>query len=186
MVPASVRAKTVHALDRSASDRRASCLLTLLTVACMRWFVISLLLTGERKEITVIVYQVSKMSLCCHWASVTTITHQHNTSSEHLQFKKCAILNVFTGLVITSLKGKVVSARHDGIWDSGGVAPPFFTLALDGGELSASRLCRYTLRQRAPGTHWIGSWVCPRAGLDAGEETTILTLPGIEPWPSSP
>jgi hypothetical protein len=32
------------------------------------------------------------------------------------------------------------------------------TLALDGGEWSAS--------QRAPGTHWIGGWVGPRASLD--------------------
>jgi hypothetical protein len=28
------------------------------------------------------------------------------------------------------------------IWGSGGIAPPFLTLAIDGGEWSASRLCR--------------------------------------------
>jgi len=26
---------------------------------------------------------------------------------------------------------------------------------------------RFTLRERAPGTHWIGGWVGPRAVLDA-------------------
>jgi hypothetical protein len=41
------------------------------------------------------------------------------------------------------------------------------TSALDGGEWSASHPSRFTSRERAPGTHWIGSWVGPRAGLDA-------------------
>jgi hypothetical protein len=41
-----------------------------------------------------------------------------------------------------------------------------FTLALDGGEWSASCPCHFTPRTRAPGTHWIGGWVAPRAGLD--------------------
>jgi hypothetical protein len=33
-------------------------------------------------------------------------------------------------------------------------------------EWSASRPCRFTPGERAPGTHWIGDWVGPRAGLD--------------------
>jgi hypothetical protein len=37
----------------------------------------------------------------------------------------------------------------------------FLTSALVGGEWSASRPCRFT-----PGTHFIGGWVDPRAGLD--------------------
>jgi hypothetical protein len=41
------------------------------------------------------------------------------------------------------------------------------TSALDGGEWSASRPGRFTPRERAPGTHWIGSWMGPRAALDA-------------------
>jgi len=40
----------------------------------------------------------------------------------------------------------------------------FLISTLDGGEWSASR--RFTPRERAPGTHWIGGWVGPRAGLD--------------------
>jgi hypothetical protein len=40
------------------------------------------------------------------------------------------------------------------------------TSALDGGEWSASRPGRFTPRERAPGTHWIGVWVGPRAVLD--------------------
>jgi hypothetical protein len=41
------------------------------------------------------------------------------------------------------------------------------TSALDGGEWSASRPCRFTPSERALGTHWIGSWVGPRVVLDA-------------------
>jgi hypothetical protein len=45
----------------------------------------------------------------------------------------------------------------------------FLTSALVGGEWSASRPDRFTPGERAPGTHWIGSWVGPRAGLDEME-----------------
>jgi hypothetical protein len=41
------------------------------------------------------------------------------------------------------------------------------TSALDRGEWLASRPDRFTPRERAPCTHWIGGWVGPRAVLDA-------------------
>jgi hypothetical protein len=41
------------------------------------------------------------------------------------------------------------------------------TSALDGGGWTASRPGRFTSRERAPSTHWKGSWVGPRAILDA-------------------
>jgi hypothetical protein len=40
------------------------------------------------------------------------------------------------------------------------------TPALQGVEWSASRTGHFTPRERAPGTHWIGSWVGPKAILD--------------------
>jgi hypothetical protein len=46
----------------------------------------------------------------------------------------------------------------------------FLTSALVGSEWSASRLCR----EEALGTHWLGGWVGPRAGLDD------VTPPGRE------
>jgi hypothetical protein len=48
----------------------------------------------------------------------------------------------------------------------GSVCIAFLTSALGGGEWSSSRLGRFILRERAPGTHWIGGWADPRASLD--------------------
>jgi hypothetical protein len=39
----------------------------------------------------------------------------------------------------------------------------FFTLALVGSERPATRLGHFTPGERAPGTHWTGGWVGPRA-----------------------
>jgi hypothetical protein len=46
----------------------------------------------------------------------------------------------------------------------------FLTSALAGGEWSASPPGRFTPGERAPGTHWIGGWVVPRASLDDMEK----------------
>jgi hypothetical protein len=42
----------------------------------------------------------------------------------------------------------------------------FLTLALNGGEWSASFTSHITTRERTLGTYWVGGWVDPRAGLD--------------------
>jgi hypothetical protein len=54
------------------------------------------------------------------------------------------------------------------------------TSALDGGEWSDSRHRRFTPGERAPGTHLIGGWVGPRAGLDDVEKRKLLTPLGLE------
>jgi hypothetical protein len=51
----------------------------------------------------------------------------------------------------------------------------FLTSAQVGGEWSASRPSRFTPGIRAPGTHWIGDWVGPRAGLDDVEKILDAT-----------
>jgi hypothetical protein len=59
--------------------------------------------------------------------------------------------------------------RHHVMNMYGGVAiylHAFLTSAIQGGEWSAWRLSRFTPEERAPGTHWKGRWVGPRAGLD--------------------
>jgi hypothetical protein len=48
------------------------------------------------------------------------------------------------------------------------------TSALVGGEWLASRPGRFTAGERTPGTHWIGGWVDPRAGLDEVEKRKFL------------
>jgi hypothetical protein len=53
--------------------------------------------------------------------------------------------------------------------------------ALDGLEWSVSHSGRFTPRERAPGTHWIGDWVGLRAVLDAAVKRKIPSPPGIEP-----
>jgi hypothetical protein len=57
-------------------------------------------------------------------------------------------------------------------WGSGGIAPR--TSALDGGEWSVSRSGLFTPRKRAPGTHWIGRWVSPKAVLYTVVKRKIL------------
>jgi hypothetical protein len=55
----------------------------------------------------------------------------------------------------------------------------FLTSALVGGECS-SRLGRFTPGERALGTHWIGDWMGPKAGLDDVEERKFLSLTRLE------
>jgi hypothetical protein len=55
----------------------------------------------------------------------------------------------------------------------------FFAPALLAGEWSASRPGRFILGKRAPRTHLIGAWMCPRAGLDVLEQRKFLTLPRL-------
>jgi hypothetical protein len=83
-------------------------------------------------------------------------------------------------------KGKVLSVfKHWTMKAYGGVdvwTHVFLTSALVAGEWS--RLGRFTLGERAPGTHWIGGWVGPRAGLDDIEKIKFLILTGFERLPS--
>jgi len=50
-------------------------------------------------------------------------------------------------------------------------------------EWSATRPGRFIPWERVHGTHWIGGWVGPRAGLDlAAKKEKSLPLPAIDPW----
>jgi len=61
----------------------------------------------------------------------------------------------------------------------------FLTSALDGCGWSASRCGRFTRRERAPGTHWIGGWVGSRTALDRVVKRNILS-PCRESNPRTP
>jgi hypothetical protein len=73
--------------------------------------------------------------------------------------------------------------RHEGVLGGAAVElHAFLNSALDGGKWSALRPGRFTSRERAPGTHWIWSWVGPRASLDAVvKRKNSQPLPGLEP-----
>jgi hypothetical protein len=64
-------------------------------------------------------------------------------------------------------------------WGVGAQTHVFLTSALAAGESSASRPGRFTPGERAPGTHWIGGWVVPTAGLDDMEKWKFLPQPGL-------
>jgi hypothetical protein len=68
--------------------------------------------------------------------------------------------------------------RHEDVRKSGGTAPPSLTSAVDGGECSASRPCRFTPGETAPSTQCIGGWVGPRGSLDDVEIKKALAPAG--------
>jgi len=71
-----------------------------------------------------------------------------------------------------SVKGKCkipvlnYAALHENVLGEWRYSSTQSTTSTDGDERSASRHSRFTPEVRAPGTHWVGSWVGPRACLD--------------------
>ena len=61
----------------------------------------------------------------------------------------------------------------------GGKLHSFLTSTLDEGEWSTYGLGCLSPRGKPPGTHQMGGWVAPRAGLDALEERKSLLPNGI-------
>jgi hypothetical protein len=87
-----------------------------------------------------------------------------------------------THVTTPKLKGKTLklslglinyARSSEDVRDSGGIAPPFLTSALDGGEWSASHPCYFTARETAHGTHCTGGRVGHRDGLDVMEKRKI-------------
>jgi hypothetical protein len=58
--------------------------------------------------------------------------------------------------------------------ESGSIAPPFLTSALDGGEWSHLCCCYVFPGEGAYSTHWVGGWMSSRAGMDAVEKRKIF------------
>jgi hypothetical protein len=69
-----------------------------------------------------------------------------------------------------------VTLCHEDVWRSGSIDPPFLTLPLNGDERSAIRPGRFTPRERAAGSHWIGGWVGLGACLDDVERKKIINV----------
>jgi hypothetical protein len=79
-------------------------------------------------------------------------------------------IHLYSKKVKVKLKFSLCSTKHHAMkayWEWRYSSTYSLTSALDGGEWSTSRPGRFTPRERAPGTHWIGGWVGPRTVLDA-------------------
>jgi hypothetical protein len=57
---------------------------------------------------------------------------------------------------------------------SGCIDPHFLDLGTSWRWVAASQSACFTPRERAPSTHWIGSWVVPRTSLDDVEKKIFL------------
>jgi hypothetical protein len=72
-------------------------------------------------------------------------------------------------------------------WGSIGIAPRILNLGIRWRWVVISLPGRFTLRERAPGIHWIGGWVSPRAGLDAVVKRKMSSpCWDLNPWSSGP
>jgi hypothetical protein len=108
------------------------------------------------------------------WPTVSckvTLNLTHCISSEVVRrtLRKC--LNVKVNLFLCFFNWAPRHERVLGKWRYSSIHS--LTWALDEGEWSALRSGSFTRRERAPGTHWIGGWVGPRAVLDAVEKRKI-------------
>jgi hypothetical protein len=98
-------------------------------------------------------------------AGFTILLHWNKKFSE--EFK------MLTSLLILKVKVKLSlcfnwAPHHEGVLGEVKYSSTHsLTSALDGGEWSASRPGRFTPKERAPGTHWIGGWAGPTGVLDA-------------------
>jgi hypothetical protein len=76
---------------------------------------------------------------------------------------------------------KVKLLRREGVWGSESIDPHFLDLGTRWRWAVSFTPWSLYPRGRAPGTHWIGGWVDPRAELDDVEKKKFLTLPGLQP-----
>jgi hypothetical protein len=88
-------------------------------------------------------------------------------------FKKCKKVKLSPCLTNWAL-------LHEGVWESGCIDPHFLELDTSWRWVVSFTPLPLYLQERAPGTHCIGGWVDPRAGLDDMAKWKFLTLPGLE------
>jgi hypothetical protein len=72
------------------------------------------------------------------------------------------------------------SLSHKDIWGNGGISLPFLTLALDGGEWSASCPSWFIPGERAHSTHCIGGQVGPKSR--SGRYRQVKDLASCRNW----
>jgi hypothetical protein len=74
----------------------------------------------------------------------------------HFMIQRLYSIVLRTHLIDTKVKSLCLTIKkfYEDIGGTGGIDPPSLTSALDGGKWSASRLCRFTPGEKAPGIHW--------------------------------
>jgi hypothetical protein len=77
-----------------------------------------------------------------------------------------------------------LALRHEGVWGSGCIDPHFRDLGTSWRRVVSFTSRPLYLRIKVPGTHLIGGWVDPGAGLDDVEKGTGTRTP--TPRSSSP
>jgi hypothetical protein len=105
-----------------------------------------------------------RLSLTSQDLNITNNNNNNNNSEQLISVYFMANLPSFTEIYSTcdKLKAKLslcviqIVPRHEDVWRSKSVAPPFLISVLDGVEWSASRHSRFTPGERASGTHWLG------------------------------
>jgi hypothetical protein len=114
-------------------------------------------------------------------SSVSSRAVRHKQSSKPEHVKSCENhkkLNIKHNFLCTSVNVRYTYMKisccvfkqapcHEDIWGSRDTTPPFWTLALERGEWSASCPEHITTRKKATGTHCRGGWVGPTASLDS-------------------
>jgi hypothetical protein len=127
-----------------------------------------------------------------HWRQFTNFSNGSRVTSAD---KTASLNNPWSHIILVTGdgKGKVVpvlffnwAPRPEGVlaeWRYSSTHS--LTSALDGGEWSASRPSRFTPKETAPGTHWIGGWVGPRAVLNSVVKRKIPS-PRRESNPKTP
>jgi hypothetical protein len=127
--------------------------------------------------------KIARLRWCCNW-----VFSEFELLCIYALFRMSVVL-----YEVSVLKVKVNlslcfnwAQRHGGVLGEWRYSSTHsLTSALDGGEWSASRPGRFTPRERAPRTHWIGGWVGPRAVLDAVVKRKISS-PRRESNPRTP
>jgi hypothetical protein len=99
----------------------------------------------------------------------TTFTDYNTPSSEPFRLHPCC------SYVTSKVKLPCYMLRRHLGWERRYSSYSFLTLALDGDEWSVSWPSHaLPLGKGPPGTHWIGGWVGPRAGLDTEAGRKVL------------
>jgi hypothetical protein len=115
---------------------------------------------------------------------VSDVCH-HYIKHGHVNFFLTLSLQLFM-FPIGKVKVKVSpcstneALRQEDVWGSGCIYPHFLYLGTSWRWVVTFTPLSLYSRERATGTHFIGGWVDPRAGLDDMEKWKFFTLPGFE------